>query len=348
MEFLQHCAETTNHWAKITYLYLIDEFENFDIPQQQYVNSLIREKRSGTSFMIGVRTYGLRTRSTIGGGEENKRGSEYDEIRPDRTYTGSDSKKFSDFCRNVVGRRLSEYDLMDEVEPGVLSDHLKQFFEVLPEDHEENRILGLYEPSERPYLNRLKNDLLSFGREPDGGSTRLPEVDFIVDATRVPCRPLLEKINVFLIYRTWSRGENLTEAACEMIEARPSLTLSGVLKPNEAQQSILNHFVTDMKAQLSNDSRGRQMYAGMDQFIIMADGLPRNLLVILKNIYRWALFNGEQPFSGHPISLESQRLGVVESAEWFFADAKPLGEDGEDVHKAINNLGDMFRRFSLF
>ena len=45
----------------VTYLYLIDEFENFDIPQQQYVNSLIREKRSGTSFMIGVRTYGLRT-----------------------------------------------------------------------------------------------------------------------------------------------------------------------------------------------------------------------------------------------------------------------------------------------
>ena len=130
-----------------------------------------------------------------------------------------------------------------------------------------------------------------------------------------------------------------------MIESRPFLTGSGALKPNEAQQSILNHFVTDMKAQLCNDRRGRQMYAGIDQFIIMADGLPRNLLVILKNIYRWALFNGEQPFSGHPISLESQRLGVVESAEWFFADAKPLGEDGEAVHKAINNLGDMFRRF---
>ena len=51
---------------------------------------------------------------------------------------------------------------MDEVEPGVLLDHLQQFFEILPEDQEEKRVLGLYEPSERPYLTRLRNDLLSF------------------------------------------------------------------------------------------------------------------------------------------------------------------------------------------
>ena len=73
----------------ITFLYLIDEFENFDIPQQRYVNSLIREKPLGTSFMVGVRTYGMRTYETLNDGEENKHGSEFEEITPERSYTAT-------------------------------------------------------------------------------------------------------------------------------------------------------------------------------------------------------------------------------------------------------------------
>ena len=325
-------------------LYLIDEFENFDVPQQQYVNSLIRDKSPGTSFMIGVRTYGLRTLSTLGGGEDNKRGSEFDEIRPDRTYIGPEGNMFVDFCRKVVGRRLVEYGFMDDTDPEYLQDRLGEFFEELPDDYEENQIRDRYKGGKPPYLSRLEDDLAQAGyADITAGEQRA--IDFILEATRVPTRPLLEKINVFLIYRAWSKGEDLTQVARKLIAERFSPDESGLVTPNSTQQKVLNHYVTDMKAQLCNDRRSRQMYAGIEQFIMMSDGLPRNLLVILKNIYRWALFNGERPFRGQPISLESQRLGVYESAEWFFADAKPHGVAGEHVHAAISRLGDMFRRF---
>ena len=220
----------------------------------------------------------------------------------------------------------------------------ESFFEVLPDDYEEIQYRERYGLRKPPYLVRLEEDLAQ-ARDSNGIPLEPTDIDFLSEATRVPSRPLLEKINVFLIYRAWSKGEDLVQAAREMIEARPSPNESGSVAPNVAQRGILNHFVTDMKAQLCNDRRSRQMYAGMDQFIMMSDGLPRNFLVILKNIYRWALFNGERPFRGQPISLESQRLGVYESAEWFFVDAKPHGEDGEQVHAAISRLGDMFRRF---
>ena len=326
----------------ITCLYLIDEFENFEVPQQQYVNSLIREKKAGTSFMIGVRTYGLRTLETLSGGEENKRGSEFEEIRPDRNYTGADRKKFEDFCRRVVARRLSGYGLMDDTTTGNLSERLSDFFELPTVDHEETLVIEHYARRERRYLARLRRQL---ARDP--GSVRIDpaDVDLVVEATRVPTRPLLEKVNVFLIYRAWAAGADLVKTAREMTDARSCPDPTGIVQPNTAQRSVLNHFVTDMQAQLCNDMRGRQMYAGIDQFITMSDGLPRNLLVILKNIYRWALFNGEQPFRGRGISLESQRLGVLEATKWFLADARPLGEDGEDVQAAIHRLGEMFRRF---
>ena len=326
-------------------LYLIDEFENFAEPQQKYVNSLVREKKLGTSFIIGVRTYGLKTLKTLSGDEENKRGSEYEEIRPDKKYTGADREKFRDFCKRVVSRRLSRAGVVWDTGPDKLDDHLREFFDSPPDNYEQKLIVDRYKPDRRPYHVRLERQLSALASDRREMRIVPSDVQRILNATRLPNQPLLEKVNIFLIYRAWSDGEDLAEVAEDMARMRPSPESTGTLLPNPAQQSILNHFTTDLKAQLWHDMRGRQGYAGIDQFIDMSDGLPRNLLVILKNIYRWALFNGESPFHGTKISLESQRQGVLEAANWFFADARPLGADGEHVHAAINRLGDMFRQF---
>ncbi len=328
----------------ITYLYLIDEFENFDLPQQQYINSLVREKRRGTSFMIGVRTFGLRTLSTLGVGEENRHGSEFEQIRPDRKYVGTDSDKYKDFCHSVVARRLAEYNLLDDATREGMERRLNAFFEVPGPDYEEQLIIKRYSPNERPYVRRLKRQLSSYAKVPGAVPVMPQDVDFVVQATRVPSRPLLEKVNVFLIYRSWADGEDLVRVARDMMDARPSKEPPGVVQPNATQRSVLDHYATDIRAQLCHDMRVGQVYGGIDQFISMSDGLPRNLLVVLKNVYRWALFNGERPFHEGKISIESQRMGVLEATEWFLADASPLGEEGQNVTAAIGRLGEMFRR----
>src|SRR5262249_11112946 len=56
--------------------YLIDELENLTEPQQQYVNTLIREKAPPCTFKVGSRLYGFRTQRTLSAGEENRPGSE--------------------------------------------------------------------------------------------------------------------------------------------------------------------------------------------------------------------------------------------------------------------------------
>ena len=48
---------------------LLDEFENFSELQQRCVNTLIREKVPAVSFIVGARTYGIRTYETITGSE---------------------------------------------------------------------------------------------------------------------------------------------------------------------------------------------------------------------------------------------------------------------------------------
>jgi hypothetical protein len=65
----------------------------------------------------------------------------------------------------------------------------------------------------------------------------------------------------------------------------------------------------------------------------------------LKKIFRWALFNGEQPFRDRraPITLKSQQAGVLDASEWFFGDARMLGTDARLVENSINRLGTLFR-----
>jgi hypothetical protein len=101
-------------------------------------------------------------------------------------------------------------------------------------------------------------------------------------------------------------------------------------------------------AQLFRDTDQKQRYVGLQTLIDVSSGLPRNLLILLKRTYAWAVFNGEKPFRGTPISIRSQQTGVLEASEWFFRDAQMIGRDGQHAMDAINRLGTLFRgiRFS--
>ena len=327
-------------FANVTYLYLIDEFENFDEEHQRHINSLVRERTLGVSFIIGVRTFGYQPPQTLRTGESNKRGAEIDQIILDRGYTRDrHSRIYKDFCRRVVVRRLAKSKLTGGMAPDRLVDQLSGFFETTTAREEEQSIVSRDSKRERPYLQRLADELST--TPINAGALLKPrDVSFVVDATRVPSRPILEKVNVLLIYRAWRRGRSLVDEAQKIIDTRGPRDPNGFVHPNQDQKRILSHYSRDLRAQL----RGGETYTGIDTFIDMSGSSPRNLLVILKNVYRWALFNGEQPFAGGEISLDAQQAGVREAADWFFDDAKPLGDDGDAVHDAIHRLGELFRR----
>ena len=332
---------------EVIFMYLIDEFENFPDWQQTYIQSLLREKQVRTSFMIGVRTYGMRTRSTLTPAEDNKRGSEFDEIRQDRKYTGRENRDhYEEFCQRVVARRLADHGLMNDAAPSSVRATLDAFFEVPGPDHVEKLIINRFEPAQRPYLLRLREQLSFYGKSPRGNHLTDEDVNLVLRSVAFPSSPLAEKANILLLYRSWARGRDIVEAAATL-STTPGFA-SGDSTANPARRQVLDHYVTDLQAQLYRDLKMPPVYAGMREFITMSDGLPRNLLIILKNIYQWATFNDEKPFRSGKISLDAQRRGVLESSDWFFADAKPMGAEGDDLHAAIQRLGEMFRflRFS--
>lgn len=75
----------------------------------------------------------------------------------------------------------------------------------------------------------------------------------------------------------------------------------------------------------------------------MSAGLPRNLLVLLKHIFAWAEFQGEEPFYGKKLSMETQAQGVMDAARWFYENALIPGEIGQRARTGIERLAELFR-----
>jgi hypothetical protein len=327
------------------FLYLLDEIENFDEQQQKYVNTLIRHRKGTCSFRVGSRLYGIKTNNTLEG-ETNRRGSEFDVLELDSHWLRA-REKYIDFCERLCIRRLQAYGhfstkLRDDTIRRQLHDAFEEPSSARFYQDYTATLVSKYEDSDRPYFRKLRDQLARFavGNRRLGVLSNDDVRDIIRRLQRTPY-PLLEKLNVFLLYKAWAKRTNLQKASESINKQSVAFVQSGGRKPKE-YVSTYQHFSGDLLAQLTRETNFKVRYLGIDTFIRMSSGLPRNLLIILKNAYDWAIFNDEQPFAGKPISIDSQERAVVESCSWFFEEARPE-QNAEHVQRSVDRLATLFR-----
>ncbi len=334
------------------FLYLIDEFENLSEPQQKHINTLLREKESPCSFKIGAKLYGVRTFSTYSADEENKEGSEYEVLPLDAILR--DNEQYPRFAKRLVARRLGEHGYIpaDVKAQERIIDSLDKWFaqpaQTKWSTEETAFVQETYNGRERPYFKSLRQKLEKGVQSHAAPGLRgLDEIPEVIAQLARPDIPVLEKANVFLLYKAWSAGEDLRVAASRINE-NSRLYTAPEGKAGSDYVEVMRHFKADLLAQLLRDCHLKQRYLGLDTFIDMSWGFPRNLLIMLKHIFSWAVFNGEVPFRSEPISLKAQEAGVGEAADWFYRDAQTSGTERRNVIDSIGRLGEMFRaiRFS--
>ncbi|HEV7503727.1 MAG TPA: hypothetical protein VGS07_02330 [Thermoanaerobaculia bacterium] len=320
----------------LVFAYLLDEFENLTLDQQRYINTLIREKQLPTTFLVGSRLYGLRTQETLSAGEENRQGSEYDLVILEDTYR-SGAHHYGKFCSEIVRRRLREAG-SDGGHSASLAEYFERPLGSLEERACENTRQKVPSGVPRPWLERLEQQLRTSGFAGD-----LP---VLLARVQFSASPLHEKFAIFLLYRAWADGADLVEASTKN-RASVERLLAGAKNVGKLETAY-KHYRHDLYAQLLAELKLPQEYYGFNEFVRMSGYLPRNLLVVLKQITRWSLFLAENPFRGEKISLKAQREGVREASTWFLSDAKSLGRVGEGAQLAIRRLASLFRemRFS--
>jgi hypothetical protein len=336
--------ETLPDLRAVQVLYLIDEFENLTEAQQRYINTLIRERVGMCSLRVGGRTWGVRTYGTVSAEEENKKGSEYEVLYLDSAMREA-RQSYAIFCRRLLVRRL---EASGHFPAGARFEDIEHALDRAFEVPVRGRFASgetafvLRRHGERLYWKDLRADLHeALRRNVAWGLSGSADIDPIIATLEVPEYPLLEKMNVFLFYQEWSSKEDLLRAAAKVADECRAY----VNAPKEVARygTTLNHFRGDLIAQLRRQYEQRQRYLGLDTFIAMSSGLPRNLLIILKYVYQWAVYNGEMPFGEGAISEEAQRAGVLDASSWYYDDMRVRGHHGALAERAVLRLGELFR-----
>ena len=201
--------------------------------------------------------------------------------------------------------------------------------------------IAKHEPSERRHLANLReklrrgaNDGLVVGVRTDA------EINELVETVRFPESPVIEKLCILHIFQKWFRSANVADAA-HFVRQQALAKLSGV--KNKKFDEFVDKHKSDMIAQWLRENSQKQVYAGLESFIPMSEGLPRALITILKHVYDWATYTGEDPFKLGKISVPSQQRGVTEAADLFLEQMLPDGEEGVRVGSAIERLCTLFR-----
>ena len=335
--------------AGIQVLYLIDELENLSEDQQRYVNTLMREKERPASFKIGARLYGVRTYETYSAGERNREGSEYEMVLLDEHFRST--THYARFALRLCARRLTAAGYMagegSTYSVAGSKARMLSLFERVGDPLEAADAFEMaqrVQRSSRPYFKRLSSKLLEgVALDVAPGVQSKADVNRIVELLTAPSQ-ILEKANALLLYQAWWRGQDLM-AAAEGIRSACASYLSAPNAPAASKfRRTLSHWKSDLQAQLLADYGLKQQYVGLEAFVDMSRGLPRNLLVVLKHVFQWASFNDERPFQAEAISVASQQRGVFEAATWFLYDAEVLGTDGVYVQDAITRVADLMRR----
>lgn len=318
-------------FENVTVTFLADEYENLTAEQQVYFNTLIREKEPPATFLVGSRSWGIRTQKTLSAGEVNKKGSEYELYPIDAAYS-NDPKEYQSFCRDLIMRRLAAFDLDDQESTAWIS---RLSFEADDRFHTKrlHEVLVRYAALERPYLV----DLRSAVNKVKGARV----ASDVIGALSMPDFPLLEKLATLRFYQLWSGGQ---VPSTEVAETARNFVMP--LASGAEDVELANYFKqrkSDAVAQIYSEAGRQTAYAGFAELVSLSGFLPRNLLMTLKYISHWAQFHGENVFRGSDqISERALSEGVLDASNWYLSDAKPLGTQGEECEIAIRRLGQYF------
>lgn len=317
-------AEVVPFLRSVVFLYCIDEFENLTEEQQQVVNSLVRDKSPPSTLRIGSRLYGVKTHRTDGGHEENLSNSEYRQLVLDSVFR-QHKDRYVEFAKELVTRRL-QVAVGDKVD-------MSQLFETVDDAWNSERFAKLVSApsSERLHMKQLIDKV--------SGASSLPEQ--LLSLLGCEAYPLLEKLNLLLFYQRVSKGKEWLPTA-QFVADQCGSFLADPSKKSKYRQA-LEHYKSDLVAQLLRENGGKQLYLGLDTFISMSAGLPRALLTTLRSIFEWSMFRGEDPLRQGKVSVEAQYRGVRDATGWFFEHMRKAGDDGRVIQRAIGRLGQLFR-----
>lgn len=321
-QFSQNIAELQD----VSYIYILDEYEKLKCEwQKESLNSLVYEKKYKCTFWVGARKVGYTTRNTMAG-EPIHEGHEFNPVDLDALLKANE-KEFLVFADDLFKKRL-EINGIAMIEP-------KQLFDKFDE---KALIKNLLRKGESLKHWKILRDRLSTIGLDESSITWIQQMLL----KGIEEEPVFQKLKLYAFYLLWSENKNkITKDVLHAMVEETNNSYENYKKGNNKKmKEWYNKFRQDFIAQLAEENRETlYQYSGFDKLVSIADCNPRIFLTLMKLIIEDCHFRSVDPFNNDKtIPVNSQYVGINETAKWFLKDIEVYGRDRENLDMATNHL----------
>ena len=305
-------------------LYLIDELENFSKSQQCLIQTLLREKPTTCTYRIGTRPYGIRTYSIMNGLEENHDGSEFVKFSLDDFLRQKESK-YEEYILKICQKRLEYSELSLPV-----NFQLRDAVDDFSSDAIISKVYAKESSQSESYLNRLKSNLKKL--------VTSDKIEAIINNLSFPSNRIIERTNVFLLYqKIKNKSKDLLNDSVAIKDSAEKF-IHNASDKNSMHYVYLDKHREDVIDAIAREGKVDISYYGLSKLITLSCFNPRTLLRLLKSSFNAQYYmDGEPPFEKGKISIKAQKMGVEETAGWFF-------EENRIPHYSQNKIVDVIKR----
>lgn len=289
---------------QLTFNYFVDEFENFELQQQEYIQTLIRESGNICTFRIGIRSHAFNSDvlKTEHSSERNKIGSEIEPIYLDDWLMKKNKDKYRNFVLKIIQKKFNPENISNIIK---YEKFLSELFE---------KSSGKICNSEKAFSN-LSRELKKIKTE-----NRVNEI--INNLKSNNDNPLVDKLNIYNFYKNKEKDRLL----------RSKIINESGISDNDKEKQTEN-----MWAQLYEENLDtNRIYLGLDAFINISDFNPRHMINIMSYAYDWIDYCGGD--MSKKIPHKEQIHSEKKLLSWFEADYDISGEYGHQLSGYIDKF----------
>jgi hypothetical protein len=311
----------------LTFVILIDEYENYNQRQQVILNTLLKSVKPGIAFRLGMRLKGFHTYDTISPQEFLKEGRDYtkfvfeDIIIKDRNYR--------QFLKSVAAKRL-------ETIPSFKKSNFLDISKFLGNrENLENEARELVKDERKPkHFDLLKRAEL-FNKQFDEN-----EIKYIEELISKPENPLLELLNILWIMRG-NDPQTTKDAMNEYLSGNRSSASA-----NKYYLDYVDKYKLSLMIILASQYHKSKMYYSFNTFCFLSSGIVGSFIELCRRSFQYAYFNERNKLMNEGvISNELQDRAARDYAVAELEMANRIQDYGHNIYLFARNLLNIFEGY---
>ena len=301
----------------VTFILLIDEYENFSKSQQRIINTLLKFVSPSINFRLGMKLEGFRTHDTNTTDNFLKEGRDYRNIEFEEVLFKKEKKSYQDFLKGVAKKRLEKIPAFKESKNTDIAELLGKKENLVNEARE------IVKSNPDKHFEYYKDFL------PKNA----------IESLKYRENPILEMLNILWVIR----GQNPEDTRKAM---QGYLEKKDTNLANKYKRDYVDKYKLSLVILLSSIYKKDKLYYSFNTFSFLSSGIIGHFIELCRRTFQYAEFeNSKELTEEGVIDKKLQNKAAEDYAATELEMTNRIEIYGNEIQQFALNIGNIFKEY---